>query len=271
MKTKKLEVQSVLTLDLDGHNQQLIFGHPPGTFALTPASETLINAIIRNQNLLQGVGLDWGSGVGCLAIVAARLTKVTKVYGLEISTPNLETSFENAKINNVADKVVFIHSNSYCPYAQKDQTILTDLAKKVDFILANPPSSQGDDGFGFRREVLRGAKQLLKVGGRVFLNISFQYNPVRIENLIKQIAGYHYGGILYTTDWVPFDLNRADLFNCLKRYCDEEKNGGVEYTFKSPDPKVEGFINAPTAYRYFEETGKSPLTQWQTHLFEAED
>lgn len=58
----------------------------------------------------------------------------------------------------------------------------------VDFVLSNPPSSQGDDGFGFRREVLRG-REFLKKGGK--------------------------------------------------------------------------------AYEYYRKTGSSPLTRWQTHLFEA--
>jgi 16S rRNA G1207 methylase RsmC len=75
----QLDLKSIFTLDIDGSNQQFRFHHPPGTFALTPASQTLIQAIVQNQNLLQGMVIDWGSGVGCLAIAAARLTKVTKV------------------------------------------------------------------------------------------------------------------------------------------------------------------------------------------------
>jgi hypothetical protein len=265
------ENKSIIEVNLAGCNHQFVFDHPPGTFALTPASKTLIKAIIKNNNLLHGLGIDWGSGVGCLAIVAAKIAKVDKVYGLEISKGDVNVACENAKANNVFDKVSFLHSDSYCPYSEQDQTTISFLIKKVDFILANPPSSEGDDGFGFRREVLRGGKTFLKANGRVFLNISFQYGQLRIENLAKQVDGYLYKGLLYGTDWVPFDLNRADLLHCLGLYSEEEKNGGLEYTFKSPDANLDQYFNARTAYQYFKETEKSPLTRWQTHLFEIKD
>ena len=38
------------------------------------------------------------------------------------------------------------------------------LPHAFDFIIANPPASSGDDGFGFRRRILREAAVLL-IGG----------------------------------------------------------------------------------------------------------
>lgn len=268
MENNDLDNKSMVEIDFEGCHNQFSFYHPPGTFALTPASKTLIEAIIRKKDLLHGMGLDWGSGIGCLAIVAASVAMVDKVYGLEISKRNVDVSFENAKTNNVFDKVDFLHSDSYNPYSEEDKTTLSYLYNKVDFILANPPSSEGDDGFGFRREVLKGAKTFLKKDGRIFLNISFQYGQLRIENLVKEVEGYRYMGLLYSTDWVPFDLNRADLLNCLERYKEEEGKGGINYTFKSADSNIPGYINAQAAYEYYQKTGKSPLTKWQTYLFE---
>lgn len=262
------EVQSSLEVSLAGSAYQFVFSHPPGTFSLTPASKTLINAIAQNAHLLQGIGIDWGSGVGCLAIVAAKLARVEKVYGLEISEPNVAVSYENAKMNAALAKVDFWHADSYRPYTAKDQDTLSALSRKIGFILANPPSSKGDDGFGFRREVLRGGKALLKEGGLVFLNISFQYGRTRTDHLLREIGGYRYGGLLYSTAWVPFDLKRADLLHCLETYAAEERKEGVPYTFKSAAADISGYIDASTAYQYYRETGKSPLTKWQTHLFE---
>ena len=69
--------------------------HPPGTFALTPASLTSIEAIGQNQDLLHGIGLDWGSGTGCLSITASRIPSVMRVIGLEISEPNIDIFGEN--------------------------------------------------------------------------------------------------------------------------------------------------------------------------------
>lgn len=262
-----MENQSLVEVDLEGNHEQFVFHHPQGTFALSPASRTLINAIAGNSSLLHGVGIDWGSGVGCLAIIAARLKGVHTVYGLEISESDIKAALENARFNHVLDKVRFMRSDSYSPYLEADRIVLNSLNKGVDFILSNPPSSEGDDGFGFRREVLRGGRRFLKKGGKVFLNISFQYGESRIEHLTKEVEGYLYKGLLHSTDWVPFDLNRAHLLYCLETYCDEEAKGGMEYTFKGFDSAE--YINARTAYEYYRKTGLSPLTKWQTHLFEA--
>ncbi len=262
------ENESILEINLDGCNRKFAFYHPSGTFALTPASKTLIHAIIQNKDKLHGVGIDWGSGIGCLAIVAASLESVDKVYGLEISKRDVDVSYENAKTNQVFDKVEFFHSDSYSPLMEKDKKILWGFNMKVDFIISNPPSSEGDDGFGFRREVLKGGRTFLKKDGIVFLNISLQYGQSRIEDLVKDVEGYHYKGLLYSTEWVPFDLNREDLLHCLEMYKHEEENGGMEYTFKSADLNISSYINAATAYEDYQKTGKSPLTRWQTHLFQ---
>lgn len=247
---------------------ELTFYHPKGTFALTPASHILIDAITNNQDLIHGTGFDWGSGVGCLAILAAKIESVSKVYGLEISNNNIDIARKNAAINGVNGKVCFMLSDSYVPYAIEDKRQLDENRGKINFILANPPSSEGDDGFEFRRVVLRGAKEYLCKNGIVFLNISFQYGTKRVEELYKTIKGFSYMGVAASTDCVPFDLNRQDLLECLKIYAHEELKGGTEYMFFSDsncDPKK--YINAQEALNLYYKNGKSPLTKWQTHIF----
>jgi hypothetical protein len=242
------------------------FFQPPGTFALTPASFILIRAIIENKSFFSGIGIDWGSGVGCLTIIGAKINLVSRIYGLEILSENVKVANENAKINRVSDKVTFMLSDSYIPLAVEDRCELEQIHGKVNFIISNPPSSEGDDGFGFRRVVLNGAKEFLVNGGLILLNISYQYGPLRIEHLYKNIEGFSYGGIVASTEWVPFDLNRPDLLECLKLYAKEERKGGLEYTFYD-NKGNQGYLNAEAALDCFEKTGQSPLTEWQTHLF----
>jgi hypothetical protein len=137
---------------------------------------------------------------------------------------------------------------------------------QTDFILANPPSSEGDDGFEYRRMILRDARQYLVVGGVVFLSISYQYGQQRVERLSQQIPGISYGGVLTSTDWVPFDLQRSDLLHCLEVYANEESRGGLKYAFL--DPEIAGVsMDAQAALERFRRAGLSPLTKWQTHLF----
>jgi hypothetical protein len=60
--------------------------HPPGTFALTPASRIAVQAIGKYQHLISGYGIDWGSGTGCLAITAAKIDYVKHVSSVSKSS-----------------------------------------------------------------------------------------------------------------------------------------------------------------------------------------
>lgn len=260
---------SILNGELTKGLGQIEFYHPSGTFALTPASQILINAIINKQSLLSGNGIDWGSGVGCLAILAAKIKSVKKVYGLEISEANINAAIKNAATNLVKDKVCFMHADSYTPFDIANKQELEKDKGKINFILANPPSSEGDDGFEYRRIVLKEAKDYLCKDGIVFLNASFQYGMKRVEELYKNIDGYSYMGLAATTSCVPFDLNRPDLLDCLKTYAREEQKGGFEYTFfaKQDENSSSEYINAQTALDDYNKNGKIPWTKWQTHIF----
>ena len=208
----------------------------PGAFALTPASRIAIEAIGRHRHLLAGHGIDWGCGSGCLAIAAARIPQVGRVIGLDITTPNVEAARQNATLNGVAAKASFFPSDSYTPFAQADRHNLQALLGKTNFILANPPSSEEDDGFGYRRLVLRGAREYLVDGGVVFLNISYQYGQQRVEHLLQDVPGLRYGGVLASTDWVPFDLQRPDLRHCLELYAEEERGAAYLMCLRIPTP-----------------------------------
>lgn len=246
----------------------MMFRHPPGTFALTPASAIAIQAITDHQALLHGRGIDWGSGVGCLAIVAAKIPGVESVLGLEIFGPNVRTARDNAACNGVAERTDFLCADSYAPRLPEDREKLDLLVGRTEFILANPPSSEGDDGFEFRRIVLRGARRYLAPGGVVLLNISYQYGARRIARLCEEVDGFSHAGVLSSTEWEPFDLERDDLLHCLEAYAAEERRGGSVYTFLDPQhPAAAPTLTAQAALALFRSTGESPLTKWQTHLF----
>ena len=239
--------------------------HPPGTFALTPASLISLRGIGKNRELLAGLGLDWGSGTGCLAIAAAKVPSVDGVVGLEISEKDVEAARRNALENGVAEKTTFMVSDSYQPLHRQDRERLEDLVGQVGFVIANPPASEGDDGFEYRRAVLRGARRFMHGGGVVFLSISYQYGPARIERLVHECPGFAYGGALASTGWVPFDLGRPDLLRCLEQYA-EERRGGPEYTFGGPEGGTREHSNARDALAEFGRTRRNPLSKWQTHL-----
>ncbi|UCG89488.1 MAG: methyltransferase [Gemmatimonadota bacterium] len=240
-----------------------------GTYALTPASGVSLTAIAEHQALLRGSGIDWGCGTGCLAIVAAKISAVEAVVGLDSSELDVRVAAENAAVNGVDGKTTFLHADSYHPNTRQGREALVMLRGKVDFVLANPPASRGDDGFSFRREVLTGAREFLKGEAVVLVQISIQYSQKRID-LLTQIPGFRYAGCLATTPWVPFDQDRSDLRQHLVDYAAEEWRGGLDYTFGDPRNCGRTFIDARTALDLFRQTGMSPLSQWQVHLFRYE-
>lgn len=259
--------ESILNEDFTNGLGRLAFYHPYGTFPLTPASHIMLKAMSLHKNALCGTGIDWGTGIGCLAILAAKINEVNRIYGLDISKENIETAQKNALSNNVADKVRFLQGDSYRPYSEEDQREINNLRGNVNFIVSNPPSSDRDDGFEFRRIVMNGAKSFLKKGGIVLLNVSFQYGAQRVASLHCKESGFSYVGIAASTDWEPFDLKRPDLLHCLNDYAEEESRGGIEYTFGS-GANINNFHNAQSALKEYQRTGISPLTKWQTHLFQ---
>src|SRR5262245_35772770 len=111
---------TILTSAQSGGLGELRFRHPPGTFALTPASLISLQTIGPHRHLLTGMGLDWGSGTGCLAIAAARISAVERIWGLEIVAANVAIARENARSNQVADRVTFLQSDSYTPFSSDD-------------------------------------------------------------------------------------------------------------------------------------------------------
>ncbi len=240
---------------------------PTGTYGLTPASRIGMTAVTSHRQHLFGVGLDWGCGTGCMALTAAKIPTVRKMIGLDIEPANIEAATGNAISNGLFDRATFFHADSYIPFAKSERSELADYTGRIDFIVANPPATNEGDGFGWRREVLRGGAAYLKPRGRVLLNISIQYAASRIEGLCDDVPGYEYHGLVASTDWVPFDMSRADLGKQVVEYADEEGRGGADYYFCDPTSAEEKTINARQALKIYRATGLSPLSKWQNYLF----
>ncbi len=243
----------------------LLFRHPPGTFALSPASHMALAAIFANHERLRGIGIDWGCGAGCLAVAAARASAVEQVVAIDINPANVAATRLNAAENNVAEKVIASVGDSYRAFERDGIAAMSRAHGNASFIVSNPPASDGDDGFGFRRVVVRGAAEFLRPGGLLFLSVSSQYGQERIDRLVDCARGIVYGGLLATSPPVPFDLYRGDLHECLLTYATTEARGETAYEFLAHD--AVSHMTATEALRQFNEDGTSPLSRWQVHLF----
>ena len=96
-----------LSFVLNGKEETLYFRHPEGTFRMTPAGRVSLEAIAGHSSLLKGNGIDWGCGVGCLSVAAAKLDALRKIYGLDISGENTILSINNSGTNRVSEKGAF--------------------------------------------------------------------------------------------------------------------------------------------------------------------
>ena len=239
--------------------------HPPGTFALTPASRITVAAVGAERDRLAGDGIDWGSGVGCVAIAAARIHGVDAVLGLEIRPENVAAARANAAANGVADAVRFFRSDSFVPAEPEGRRALAALEAQADFVVANPPASTGDDGFGWRRDVARGAVAYLRPGGVLLVQVSSQYGLERVRSLEEEGPGLRYDGVAATTDRVPFDTGLPHLLRNLETFAAAEAAGWPGYAFGWPDEG--GTISATEALKRHRETGLSPLSRWQVQRF----
>jgi len=240
----------------------IVLEHPPGSFEPTAASRIGLLTVGRHTDLLSGVGVDWGCGVGVLAIATALVPSVEQVVGLDVEPANVEQARANAEINGVEGRTAFHVANSMSPVNADGMAVLEGLRGRVDFIVANPPASVGDDGFGFRRRVMEDVAPFVVEGGVVLLNVSAQYGMTRV--LALQSSGFTYQEMLESTDPVPFDQARPDLARNLADYVAEEDRGGMAYEFLSAAGET---LLATEARRRYEATGKSPLSRWQVHLF----
>ncbi len=232
-----------------------------------------VEAIGANRHLLSGRGIDWGSGSGVLAVATAKIPTVECIVGLELAEEDIAVARANAEGNGVAGKITFIRSDSFEPFEDQDASPLDALVGHADFLIANPPASRGDDGLGWRRSVLRGALRFVKPAAPLLVQISYQYNVERIARLAEDVPGYTYDGVIGTSDWIEFDQSREDLSKKLVDYADEEKIGGTAYTFRGGRRAGAGrrgereHMTATEALAHYRETGESPISKWQMHLF----
>ena len=138
-----------------------------------PAEDSFLFA--ENLTLHGGENvLDMGTGCGILGIVAAR--KASKVVAVDINPYAVRCAKENAKLNDVADKMFFIQGDLFAPIKTEE---------KFDLILFNAPYlpsepsegktwveqawTGGADGRTVIDRFLYGFSQHLKKDGHVLL------------------------------------------------------------------------------------------------------
>ncbi|MCE2686951.1 MAG: peptide chain release factor N(5)-glutamine methyltransferase [Rickettsiales bacterium] len=191
-----------------------------------PDSETLIELVIeyfknKNNNNIGQKFLEMFTGSGCLAItILKQFTNFTAIAS-DISNDAINIAKQNSAINQVADRINFVNSDSF-----------NNISGEFDFFIANPPyipTSEiknlqpevknyeplisldgGIDGLDFYRIIAKEATSFLKKDSPIFLEIGhnqfedvnkiFINNDFILENFKQDLSG----------------INRALCFKKLK-------------------------------------------------------
>lgn len=162
--------------------------------ALVPRQETEILAELGWTFLTTpGTGktaLDLGTGTGCIAIALAAKCPDARIMASDASADALALAAENARRNNVADRIEFLHGDGFNALP---------AGARFDLIISNPPYiptaeietlepevrdfdprtalDGGADGLDFYRMLAGQARQLLKPGGKIMVEFGDDQAP----------------------------------------------------------------------------------------------
>lgn len=243
-------------------------------FPITPASRVIVDAVNKHgERLLCGTGVDWGTGIGNLAIACALAStegRIKCIFGLDVVPENIRLARLNGEDNAVSHVCEFHEADSFTPKAA-DVAQKLSAAVPLDFVVANPPGDHnpGGDSFGWRRRVAREAVALLKKGAPLLLQALSAYGEHRFRAIAAEGSGLRYEGTLHRHGPVPLDLSRPDLRDQLSQYArfEEagEQPGAAErlYVFEAAEAGGRTRqMDARETLAKFEATGELPLVYW---------
>ena len=147
-----------------------------------PETELLVQNLIKSYKDKKISLLDVGTGSGCILISLVSELPFSKGIGIDISTQAIKVAKENASLHKVKNKVKFFN-----------KSIINLYNLKFDLLVSNPPYIErkniknlddgiknyeplialngGNDGLDVIKKVIYKAKEILKINGRLAIEI----------------------------------------------------------------------------------------------------
>jgi release factor glutamine methyltransferase len=126
----------------------LPFKVTPDVLIPRPETEFVVEAALKAVSMaLSPVIIDLCAGSGCIAVSLARELLKAQVFATDRSEQALTVARENARMNQVADRIRFLAGDLFVPIKE------LDLQVKVDVIAANPPYIPASDLAALQPEV----------------------------------------------------------------------------------------------------------------------
>jgi release factor glutamine methyltransferase len=173
----------------------------PKVLAPRPATELLIEHVLERIDKKPLLGLEIGTGTGCISINLLLENPNLKMVGVEIDPVAVENTIENAKNYSVLDRFEVIRGNIFeiCEKFNREN-------RKFNFIVSNPPYIAeehkgnlppevlyenpialfgGEKGLKFYKFYAENCKRILKENG--FLAVEFEpFQKPYLEKLFKE-------------------------------------------------------------------------------------
>ena len=181
----------------------------PGAFVPRPSSElTVGRAVRRLRTRRTPVAVDVCTGTGPIALAIADRVPHAEVWGTDISAPALAQGRANARrlgIDNVRLKRGDIYGalpsrlsgavdviTGHVPYIPRDE--VDDLPSEVkDHEPVSTLTDDSDDGLALMRRVVTEAKQWLKPGGWLLLEVADDDLSRKVRRICKSTGLAHVG------------------------------------------------------------------------------
>ena len=205
----------------------LRFNLVEGTFIPRPETEILVETAIEAiKNKAKSKGsikiLDIGTGSGCIAVSLAKLLPLAEITAVDISKVSIDTARENAKLNNVANRIRFIKSDLFPDIAPEDISS-SEARQKYDIIVSNPPyiprgdldSLQsevkyepkialdgGEDGLEFYRRIIDKSRLFLKRGALLIMETGLGQSS-SVKDIVSRDKNFKFVKVVY-------DYNKID-------------------------------------------------------------
>ena len=162
-----------------------------------PDTEILIEEILYNYNKNEKLSvLDIGTGSGCIIISILKDRPNFKGIAIDVCKNALKIAKYNAKMHQLENRIKFYKSSvdnffkgkydliiSNPPYINK--FYLKYLEKDVICFEPNLALEGGIDGFSILERVIKKSSRLLKIGGKLVLEIGFD-QKLKVSELLKK-------------------------------------------------------------------------------------
>lgn len=162
-----------------------------------PDTEVLVEKVIDFIGNNQCSFVDIGTGSGCIPVSILVNCPHARGYAIDISPDAIEVAKDNAKVNSVDEKIIFINMDilesfpdievdcivSNPPYIEED--VIPGLMEDVRDYEPYIALSGGKDGLVFYRRIAENAHTILKKGGLIAFEVGHNQAKAVEEVLVN--------------------------------------------------------------------------------------